>query len=247
MKKLYLVTLMLILTGLLVIGCSNKKPDLTKGKTSEQIIKAVIEKSHQIKNYSFEAYLHTQSDTVIGGEVSSALPSVEFYKFYNGNHTQNVFSIYMKGSSIYIQSAKNTWGPVQENIIDRGTMEFYLNQALAANPSTILSDIYQNRIKINRLKDEMVEGKNTTVIEIVYDIAKAGRNNFNLDKNSDGESAKMTLWVGKNDLLVYRYYTEGTMEINNVKTGLTITTNISRYDMTKIVMPEEIKKMQVKL
>ena len=248
LKKLCPVAMVLI-TLLLGIGCVRKDIDLTIGKTPQQITEAVISKSSQIKNYEFESYIHSGHDTSIRGKISSEKPSTEYFDFYEGNRPSSVFSIYSKGTRSYIKSVKMPWLPLEENIMERSSVELYMNEIASINPTPALKKIYNRKISVKRMPDEKIAGYNTVVIEIVTDFTQPIPPPGNLDSGPKNpvDSVKVTLWARKNDLLVYRYYVQGKVSMNNQALAVTATTNISGYNKTKITTPEEVKKFQIKL
>lgn len=244
MKKLYLVTTIIILAfTLLISGCGKK--DLTIGKNPQQITEAVISKSRQITNYSFESYIDAVKDSSATGKVSLVMPSVETYDFYSGDSVQSNFSIYMRGSTVYVKSSQSQWQPLEGDILERGTMKIYLNQITSINPASVLPDIYKNRFSLKRLDDDKVNGHSTVVLEMETDGSKISTLGGDII-NSTGKSNKLTvtLWVGKTDLLVYRYYVKGKMSDNNHNFPMAITTNMSGYNRTRVLLPEELKKIQ---
>lgn len=244
MKKLYLVTFIIMLAlGLLISGCGPK--DLTIGKNPQQITQAVISKSGQIKNYRFESYIHTAKDSSVIGKISSVMPSVEAYDFYSGDNAQSTFSIYMRGSTVYVKSNQSDWQPLQGDIMERGTMEIYLDQITSVNPAAVLPDIYKNRLSLKRLADAKVNGHSTAVLELETDGSKVPVPGVGtMSSSGKTKKLKVTLWVGKTDLLVYRYYVEGKLADTNHNFPITVTTNMSGYNRTRVLAPEELKQIQ---
>lgn len=244
MKKLYLVTTITLLAfGLLIPGCAKK--DLTKGKNPQQITEAVISKSRQIKNYSFISYIHAMKESSVTGKISAVMPSAEAYDFYSGDNAQSTFSIYMRGSNVYVRSNQSQWQPLQGDIMEKGTLQIYLDQITSINPATVLPGIYKNRLSLKRIADDKIDNHSTAVLEIETDGAKIPTPGMGTI-NSAGKAKKMkvTIWVGKTDLLVYRYYVEGKLSDANHNFPMTVTTNMSDYNLTKVLPPEELKKVQ---
>lgn len=229
-------------------GGLGKKQDLTREMKAEEILAAAREKAGGLKSYRLRAKIGMGEQIKINltnrvkrNEGITQLVDLE----WSSPQGSGLTSIFMRDRDIYIlHPLENKWFIPEERPEVKPIASMFVKQLDIADPVTAVKQTDLRQKAVTVLPDEEVDGQVTKVIEISKPGAAEEFTRI-LPPQLIGAKpveVKQTYWIGKEDLLIYKYSFRAKLSVLGIAgPTLEITTKVTDHNKTDFQIPNKLR------